>query len=373
MEHSKGERKLSSYDGLLAEDGELFQTHVGGAALIEGIMMRGKYNWALAVRQPDNSIYTEEHPLPGAYKKQRWKRWPLLRGCVALYESTVLSYKAMSIAVDHAYDFSEDEIEPSAAFEEKKNYSDGGYGMGAKETALSVILGLLAGIACFVVLPAFITNLFVGDYAQAPFAWNVVDGFIRVAIFVLYIWLIRHIKDIARMFGYHGAEHKCIHCFEHGLELTPENCQKFSTMHVRCGTAFIMMTLLISIFVFTVFPTSYLLDNYEIYQRSARLFFVILTRIVLLPLIAGIAYELTVKWAGSRPDNPLVKFILWPGMQMQKLTTNPPDNGQLECAIAAMKLVIACEEEKEKADIRSVVFSSCSCDIAEGQRAFRED
>ncbi len=381
------ELQRSSYDNLIAEDGELFQTHVGGAALIEGIMMRGKYNWAVAVRQPDNSIYTEEHKLPQSYKAP-WKKLPLIRGCFALYESMVLSLKAMSIAADHAYDFTEEEPKNKAkhkhkaavmqdagaqhpseaskpASPEKKNYDEGGYGMGAKEVAVSIIAGLVLGVLGFVALPAVLTNLIMGDYALRPIAWNAVDGILRVLIFVLYIWLIGRLHDIRRMFGYHGAEHKCIHCFEHGLELTSENCQKFSTMHVRCGTAFVIMTLIISIFVFTIFPTSMILDSYEVHNKLARLLVVIASRIVLLPVVAGIAYELSVKWAGSRPNHPLVKLILWPGMQMQKLTTNPPDTGQLECAIAAMKLVIACEEEQEKAgNLRPVSFAQSPCDLA---------
>lgn len=374
---------------LIAEEGELFQTHVGGAALIEGIMMRGKYNWAVAVRQPDGSIYTEEHDLPGADKPKKWKKWPLVRGCIALFESMILSFKALGIAADHAYDFeAEEEKERYARAEKKarkeakrkgiefhpsmvefesvptepKNYDEGGHGLGGKELAVSMILGLVLGIGGFVVLPAFITNLIMGDYTNNPFWWNMVDGIVRIAIFIFYIWLIGRMKDIARMFGYHGAEHKTIHCFEHGLELTPENCQKFSTMHVRCGTAFIIMTLIISIFVFTVFPTATIIEDMGVTNSALRLFLVILSRIILLPVVAGVAYEITVKWAGSRPENPLVKVILWPGMQMQKLTTNPPDYGQLECAIEAMKLVLACEEEKEKAGVKPVVFAQMPCD-----------
>lgn len=368
--HTTEESNLatSSYDGLIAESGELFQTHVGGSALIEGIMMRGKYNWAVAVRQPDNSIYTEEHPLPGADKPKRWKKWPLLRGCIALFESLALSLKAMGIAADHAFDFTED-ADKLAEQTCKKNYDEGGYGMNSKEIAVSMIAGLVLGIGGFVALPALLTNLIMGDYALNPLGWNLVDGILRVIIFIAYIWAIGRMKDIKRMFGYHGAEHKCIHCFEHGLELTPENCQKFSVMHVRCGTAFIIMVLLLSIFVFTIFPSALILDSLGLTHKIARLGLIILSRIILLPLVAGLAYEITVKWAGARPDNPLVKVLLWPGMQMQKLTTNAPDYGQLECAIAAMKLVIACEEEKEKAGVSPVSFAQTPCGLAQPQTA----
>lgn len=384
---------------LIAEEGELFQTHVGGSALIEGIMMRGKYNWAVAVRQPDGSIYTEEHDLPGAHKPQEWKKWPLVRGCIALFESMALSLKAMGIAADHAFDFSEEEQQAELkkelkkakkeakkngeAFDdqaflqahasgdqnqedtsESKNYDEGGYGLGGKELAVSMGLGLVLGIGGFIILPAFLTNLIMGDYSQNTLAWNAVDGLLRIVIFIAYIWLIGRMKDIDRMFGYHGAEHKAIHCFEHGKELTPENCQKFSTMHVRCGTAFLIMVLIISIFVFTICPTTAIIQSLGVTNPVLKLGVIILSRIILLPVVAGISYEITVKWAGARPGNPLVKVILWPGMQMQKLTTRTPDIGQLECAIAAMKLVIACEEEREKAGVKPVVFAQLPCEAA---------
>lgn len=388
---------------LIGEDGELFQTHIGGSALLEGIMMRGKYNWAVAVRTPEGKIYTEEHPLPHADKPQAWKKWPLVRGSFALFESLALSMKAMEIASEHAFDFEEDERQQKlkkalkkasreamkhgdtfneAAFtrrfneqyqkQKKEQDASGGKGLVGAEFGLSMFFGLLLGIVGFVVLPAFFTNLIIGDYADKTFTWNMVDGVLRAIIFVFYIWLIGRMPEIGRMFGYHGAEHKTIHCFEHGLELTPENAQKFSTMHVRCGTAFLIMTILISIIVFTIVPTQVLLEAWAITNPALRFLIVILSRIVLLPLVAGIAYEVTVKWAGSHPENPLVKIVLWPGMQMQKLTTNTPDTGMLECAIAATKLVIACEEEKEKAGVKPVHFAQLPCDVVAGQQAFSE-
>ncbi len=390
---------------LIAEDGELFQTHIGGAALLEGIMMRGKYNWAVAVRTPEGEIYTEEHPLPHADKPQAWKKWPLVRGSIALFESLALSMKAMEISAEHAFDFEEDERQQQlkkalkkanreamkkgdtfneAAFTRHFNEEyqakkasepkkEGGKGLAGAEFGLSMLMGLLLGIVGFVVLPAFFTNLIVGDYADKTFTWNIVDGILRAFIFVFYIWLIGRMPEIKRMFGYHGAEHKTIHCFEHGLELTPENAQKFSTMHVRCGTAFLITTILISIIVFTAVPTHILLEAWAVTNPIARFVIVVLSRIILLPLVAGIAYEVTVKWAGSHPNHPLVKVILWPGMQMQKLTTNTPDTGMLECAIAATKLIIACEEEKERAGVKPVSFAQMPCDVAAGQQAFSDD
>ena len=157
--------------------------------------------------------------------------------------------------------------------------------------------------------------------------------------------------DIKRMFGYHGAEHKTIHCFEHGLELTPENARSFPRLHVRCGTAFLIMVMVIAILVYTITPINALIGAWGVPDGLPKLALVIVTRIVLMPVIAGISYEITVKWAGSHPDNPLVKVVLWPGMQMQYLTTREPSDDQIECAIAAMKLVLEREEREAAAGV----------------------
>ena len=216
------------------------------------------------------------------------------------------------------------------------------------EMGLSLGLGLALGIALFIVLPAFAANLIVGEYDQNTLAWNIVDGILRVAVFVFYIWLIGRMKDIRRMFMYHGAEHKTIHCYEHGLPLTPENARQFPRLHVRCGTAFLIMVMIIAILVYTIVPLNALIGAWGVPDGAPKLALVIAARIVLMPVIAGVSYEITVKWAGSHPENPLVKVVLWPGMQMQYLTTNEPDDEQLACAIAAMKPVL--ERERRAAE-----------------------
>jgi len=217
--------------------------------------------------------------------------------------------------------------------------------------AVSMVLGLVLGIGLFIVLPAFITNLIVGDYGDKTLLWNLIDGVLRIVVFIFYIWLIGRMKDIKRMFGYHGAEHKTIHCYEHGLELTVENVRKFPTLHVRCGTAFMLMTMIIAILVFTVVPIAPLINAMGVTNAALRLVLVIFSRIILIPIIAGLSYEVTVKWAGSRPQSPVVQFVLWPGMQMQRLTTNQPDDGMLECAIEAMKGVLQREEREHAAKL----------------------
>ncbi len=348
------------------------RTHIGGQALIEGIMMRGRYNWAVAVREPDGNIYTEEHDLASGRKKNSWMYWPIIRGCTAFVESLVLGFRALNIAADHAYDFDEDEeeddvaaaeatdeavaavaeestesvhAESSSKKESKDDEEDSG-GMPAAVMGVSMVVGIVLGIAIFVAVPALLSNLILGEAAMNTVWWNILDGLMRVAIFIAYMWLISLMKDIRRMYGYHGAEHKTIHCYEHALDMTPENAQQFPTLHVRCGTAFMVMVLIIAILVYTILghPINALIDLTGVTGGPLRFLLIVLTRIILMPIIAGVGYEITVKWAGSRPENPLVKVILWPGMQMQRLTTNPPDDGMIECAIAAMQLVLDREE-----------------------------
>lgn len=351
---SRDQTKQSDIKRAFAEDGAR-KTSVGGQALIEGIMMRGSTHWSVAVRKPDGSMHTEEHELASGRAGQRWMRWPLVRGCVALVESLGLGFKALEIAAKHA--FNEPDPEPttvdargqrhsSQPSDRRRKQTDGEFG--SAEMTISLVLGVLLGVALFIVVPALIANLLVGDYDTNSLTWNLVDGIFRVMVFIFYVWLIGRMSDIKRMFAYHGAEHKTIHCYEHELELTPENARAFPCLHVQCGTAFLIMVMIIAIVVYSLVPLSPLLDQLGITNSVAKFFVVLAVRLAFLPLIAGISYEITVKWAGARPENRLVKVILWPGMQMQRLTTNEPDDEQLECAIAAMKLVLAHENALEE-------------------------
>ena len=375
-------RRRSETARAFAEDGPR-KTHVGGQALIEGVMMRGKFNWAVAVREPDGGMYVEEHDLASGRAKNGWMHWPVVRGCRAFVESLMLGYKALEIAAMHAFadegdepeekkfswkdDFGNpDEMidalgaqrtlevvcepEPETASVRdvpaepvgEEGSSDEGFGK--KEMAISMVLGLVLGVVLFIVAPAFITNLVVGEYDSDPVLWNIFDGILRVLVFIFYIWLIGRMEEIKRMFSYHGAEHKTIHCYEHGMPLTPDNARSFPRLHVRCGTAFLIMVMIIAIFVYTAIPLDALIGAWGVPDGAPKLALVIFVRILFLPVIAGISYEITVKWAGSHPENPLVKVVLWPGMQMQRLTTKEPDDGMLECAIAAMQRVLDREE-----------------------------
>lgn len=373
-------------------------THIGGQALIEGIMMRGKYNWAVAVRRPDGKIHAESHDLPEATSPKSWKKKPIIRGCVALWESLSLSFKALEIAANNAYDDEGETAHTMALKAQADAGADGDAGddaatatavaaadeagetegasdpaievvpaevtvvtdaaepaMSGKEIAVALVGGIGLAILLFVILPAVLTNLIVGDYGKGSFVWNLVDGILRVVAFVAYVWAISFVPDIKRMFAYHGAEHKTIHAFEHGQDLTVENIRQWSTQHVRCGTAFILMALVLSILVFTLVPIRQMIDAAGVESRLAVFSLVLLSRIVLVPLIAGLAYEVSVKWAGSRAEQALVRIVLWPGLMMQRLTTQEPDDGMLEVAIAATELVVAREAEIEAGRLDTAV------------------
>ena len=340
---------MPNNDRPIAEEGELFATHIGGAATLEGVMMRGRDHWAVAVRCEDGSIYTEEHDLPAPESRPAWTKLPLVRGCVSLVSSMSLSYKAMEIAADHA--FEEEEAGGAAAAgsetgasEPTANDSSSSSDGPAWQFVLSIVLGLALGMGLFVALPVGVSNLVMGPLtSNNAIAWNLCEALLRIVVLIAYVGGIGLLPDMARLYGYHGAEHQSIHCFEHGLPLTPENAAKFSRIHVRCGTAFLVMTVMVAIVVHTLVPVGAWADGLGLVGITRSLF-VFASRIAMLPLVAGLSYEVTVKWAGSHPDNPLVKIALWPGLMMQKLTTRTADERMLECAIAALRLV----DEHEK-------------------------
>jgi len=203
----------------------------------------------------------------------------------------------------------------------------------------------------------------VGRATERPFVWNVVDGLLRVLAFFLYIWGISRMKDIQRVFGYHGAEHKTIHAYEHELPLEPAFIQRYETLHVRCGTSFLLMVMIIALIVYSLVPMKAILAAMGLSAGWAVTLFAVLIRILLLPLIAGLAYEV-IKWAGRKPDNGFVRVILWPGLQLQRMTTRPPDDSMIEVAVAAMKPVIAREEREARGE--SAVAPSAPGDAGEG-------
>jgi uncharacterized protein YqhQ len=295
-------------------------THIGGQALLEGVMMRGRVNWAVAVRTADGAIHVEEHDLPPK-AATGWRTRPVLRGVYAMYETLALSLRAFGIAASLA-GASEDEQ------------------LTSKEIGWTMVVGIALAVGVFIVAPALLTNVVAGSSATTnPLVWNGVDGLLRLAVFFLYIAGIGLIPDIRRVFAYHGAEHKSIHAYEHGIPLEPRYIQRYDTLHIRCGTAFLLMVMVISIVVFSLVPGKVVLGLWDITNGVAIVAFNIVSRIVLLPLVAGLAYEVTVKWAGNHSENPFVKMLLWPGMQLQRLTTRQPDDGMVEVAVAALNAV----------------------------------
>jgi uncharacterized protein YqhQ len=295
-------------------------THIGGQALLEGIMMRGRKNWAVAVRTSDGAIHVEAHDLP-AKAATGWRTRPVLRGVYAMYETLALSLKAFGIAASLAGDSEEEQLTST-------------------EIAWTMVAGVALAVGVFIIAPALLTNVVAGSSATAnPLAWNGVDGVLRLAIFFLYIWGIGLMPDIRRVFAYHGAEHKTIHAYEHGIPLEPQYIQRYETLHMRCGTAFLLMVMVISILVFSLVPGKVVLGFWGVTNGVAIIAFNIVSRIILLPVVAGLAYEVTVKWAGNHSDSALVKVLLWPGMQLQRLTTREPDDGMVEVAVAALSAV----------------------------------
>jgi len=302
---------------------------VGGQAVLEGVMMRGVSTWAVAVRTPlpeqlgedgeglaageaaRGEIAVQSFPLVSWTKRHRALRWPVIRGVVALVESLVIGFKALGISAN-------------AQLGEEEPIS-GGMWAGTVVAALALAIGL------FFVVPVGVTSLFKDQLGSAFLFW-LVEGLLRTAIFLGYLWLLSRLRDLRRVFEYHGAEHKVISTFEAGEALTPENARRYSRLHPRCGTSFLLIVMIVAIFVFAPLglPAWYLL---------------VASRILGVPLIAGLSFEV-IKWAGRNRRKPWVRSVMWPGMQLQKLTTREPDLDQLAVAIAAMEAVLAVEDPR---------------------------
>src|SRR6266571_229028 len=286
---------------------------IGGQAVLEGVMMRGPSNWALAVRKPDGEIAEVNRPIQSVMARHWFFRLPILRGVIALGESLAIGFRALAISANYAAQEEGDDGEVQTELSR-----------GALIFAFAIAIGF--AVMLFKVTPALITSWL----PIKTTGWFViVEGAIRVTIFVLYLLVISLLPDLRRVFQYHAAEHKVINAYEAGEELVPEKVQRFSLIHPRCGTAFLLWVMVIAIFVFAFFghPVWYWL---------------IATRILLLPLIAGIAYEL-IRFAGKHQDNRALMTLLAPGLWLQRLTTRQPSLDQLEVSIRALKEVLQLE------------------------------
>ena len=286
---------------------------VGGQAVLEGVMMRGISTWAVAVRKPDGAIEVESSPLVSWTKRHRVYRWPLIRGVVALIESLSIGLRALTISAN-------------AQLPEEEQQMSGGVWIGTVVVALCFAVGL------FFVVPVSVTSVIKHQLASSVAFWAV-EGVLRTAIFLGYLVLLARIRDLRRVFQYHGAEHKVISCYEASDELTPERAKLYSRLHPRCGTSFLLVVMIVAIFVFAPIglPAWWVL---------------VLTRILGVPVIAGLSFEL-IKWAGRNRRRRWVQAVMYPGLQLQRLTTSEPDLDQLAVAIAALNAVLAVEESSQ--------------------------
>ena len=290
---------------------------VGGQAVLEGVMMRSPSSWAVAVRKPNGQIAQVCKPISSPMARRRIYRLPVIRGVIALGESLAIGFRALAISAQYAAQEEGDDGEVTTELSR-----------GQIIFAFAISIGF--AVMLFKVGPALITSR-LGIGSTGVFV--TVEGVIRVTIFILYLSLISLLPDLRRVFQYHAAEHKAINAYEAGEELTPERVQRFSLIHPRCGTAFLLWVMVIAIFVFAFFgrPTWYWL---------------IVTRVLLLPVIAGIAYEL-IRFAGKHQDNRILMVLLAPGLWLQRLTTRQPTLDQIEVSIQALQDVL--EREKQAA------------------------
>jgi len=278
--------------------------------VIEGVMMRAPRSVAVAVRRPSGEIVVRKELVVPLGERFPVVKIPVIRGAVALFSSLVTGMKALNFSANES--IAEDGAEKGK--QEMNPALMGG----------TIAVALLFGIALFFILPLYLTKLLVPFIGASNIVFNLVDGVIRVVVFLLYIYSISRMKDIQRVFQYHGAEHKSIFTFEAGEQLTVDNVRKFSRLHPRCGTSFLLIVMLVSIFVFSLIP-----KPWPFYMKGGA-------RIVLLPIIAGVSYEF-LKWSAKNETSLLVRMLIAPGLALQRLTTREPDESQLEVAIRSME------------------------------------
>jgi uncharacterized protein YqhQ len=287
------------------------RAQVGGQAVIEGVMMRGVSNWSLAVRKPDQSIALHAWPLESWMQRYPILKVPIVRGVVALIESLIIGMRALTLSANES--LGEDEQELTKG-----------------QMGITLFIALAIAVGLFFLAPLGLTRLFKAELGTGILFW-LVEGLVRVIIFIIYIAAMTRIPDLRRVFEYHGAEHMAIHALEHGEPLTPEACRKYRTLHLRCGTSFLLVVMVVSILVFAL-------------VRYPAWYWLVLSRIVLIPLIAGVSYEI-IKFAGRHEDSAMVRVVMAPGLALQWMTTRRPNEGQLEVAIAALEKIIELEPQ----------------------------
>lgn len=315
---------------------------VGGQAVIDGVMMRGKRSWGLAVRQPSGEIARHSFTLTPVAERYPLLKLPVLRGIVTLVESLVLGMKALGLSANLSL---EGEGEAAGAAEDGeggdvRGITDAGdgesgaggatddgaaVGLGWREMAVTFVIALGLAVVLFVVIPLAVVKYFEHVFSN-PFVFNLVEGLIRIAIFLAYVALISLIPDLRRVFEYHGAEHKVIHAYEAGEDLVPANAGRFTALHPRCGTAFLLVVMVMAILVFSV-------------VGKPSLLLLVISRLVGIPIVAGLSYEV-IRFAGRHKDGVVSRVVMWPGLQLQRLTTREPTAEQVEVAIVALVEVL---------------------------------
>ena len=300
-------RKDTSHNALSTEMATPKPFYYGGQAVIEGVMMRGRENVAIAVRRPDGELDTTSQPLASIYKG-RLRNTPLVRGMIILIETMSLGIQALLHSAQIASaEEGEEDISPAALWG-------------------SVIIAIVFAVGLFFITPLLLTRYLIDPYITSALVSNIIEGIIRIGIFIAYLKLINLMPDIRRVFAYHGAEHKVVNAYEAGEPLKLESVKHYSTAHIRCGTSFLLAVLVIAIIVFALCGRPPILVS-------------ILSRIILLPVIAAIGYEFT-RFGAAHSENPIVHTLLAPGIMLQSMTTREPNNSQLEAALSALKRVI---------------------------------
>jgi uncharacterized protein YqhQ len=288
------------------------RTHLyGGQAVVEGVMMRGAGFWAIAVRRPDTTVHVESHEIDSIVLKHPILGKPFFRGVIVLGQSLAIGMRALMISANQSLE-EEEKLTP-------------------RQVALSIALALILFVGIFIVAPATLFAWFEGRTGNANVLTLIGEGLFRVGIFVAYLWLIGRTKDIHRVFEYHGAEHKTIAAFEHGEELVPDVIDRYPKEHVRCGTNFLIIVMIITIFVFTLFGTPTLPWR-------------IGSRILAIPIIAAISYE-ALRLGAKHPGSLLMRALMAPGIWLQKITTQPPDHSQIAIAVASFRELLRREAE----------------------------
>lgn len=293
------------------------KTTVGGQAVIEGVMMRGSMGLATAVRLSNGNIEVKKESSKSLTKKNKFFGLPIIRGFISLIESLIIGIKSL----EYSASFFEDEEESESKFDKwfEKTFKDKG---NTVLMGISLVISLTFAVLLFFILPTVLTSLVKKTITSNVLVLNIIEGIIRVVIFLAYIFFVGKLEDIKRVYQYHGAEHKTIFCYESGIDLTPENAKKFGRLHPRCGTNFLFLVMVISIIIFSFTGWQ------SIGQR-------IVSRILLLPVVSGVTYEV-IKWLG-KSDSKVAKIIAWPGLLLQNITTQEPDESMLEVAITSLK------------------------------------